>query len=68
MHDWAGPLTAAALFAFLSPGMVFQMPGKNRPFDFMSMKISVASIFVHTVIYGLLLVLFLVVLNIHLYV
>ncbi|KAJ7979447.1 hypothetical protein O6P43_002845 [Quillaja saponaria] len=68
MHDWAAPIIAAALFAFLSPGMVFQMPGKNRPFEFMSMKTNVASIFVHTVIYGLLLILLLVVLNIHLYV
>ncbi|CAK7328325.1 unnamed protein product [Dovyalis caffra] len=67
MNDWAAPLIAAALFAFLSPGVVFQMPGKERPLDFMNMKTSLASIFVHMVIYGLLLVLFLVVLHAHLY-
>lgn len=68
MNDWAAPLIAAALFALLSPGTLFQMPGKNRPLDLMGMKTSIGSIFVHTVLYGLLLILFLVILNIHLYV
>ncbi|XP_043808728.1 uncharacterized protein LOC122722308 [Manihot esculenta] len=68
MKDWAAPLIAAALFAFLSPGLVFQIPGKEGPFEFMKMKTSLASIFVHMVIYGLLLILFFVVLHIHLYV
>ncbi|XP_015584580.1 uncharacterized protein LOC107262693 [Ricinus communis] len=68
MNDWAAPLIAAALFAFLSPGLVFQIPGKERPFDFMNMKTSIASIFAHLVIYGLFLILFFVVLHVHLYV
>ncbi|KAG6720286.1 hypothetical protein I3842_03G052000 [Carya illinoinensis] len=68
MEDWAAPLISAALFALLSPGTLFQMPGKNRPLDFMNMKTSIASMFVHAVLYALLLILFLVVLNIHLYV
>ncbi|KAG6742740.1 hypothetical protein POTOM_053674 [Populus tomentosa] len=68
MNDWAASLIAAALFAFLSPGLVFQMPGKERPLDFMNMKTSLAAIFVHMVIYGLLLVLLLVILHVHLYV
>lgn len=68
MNDWAAPLIAAALFAFLSPGLVFQMPGKEQPIGFMNMKTSIASVFVHTVIYGLLLILLLVVLHAHLYV
>lgn len=68
MNDWAAPLIAAALFALLSPGTLIQMPGRNRPIDFVNMKTSLASIFVHTVLYGLLLILFLVILNIHIYV
>ncbi|KAF4367728.1 hypothetical protein G4B88_001480 [Cannabis sativa] len=44
MRDWAAPLIATALFAFLSPGSLFQMPGKEYPFQFMNMKTSVASI------------------------
>ncbi|KAI4387909.1 hypothetical protein MLD38_000295 [Melastoma candidum] len=66
--DWAAPLIASALFAFLSPGMLLQMPGRDRPVDFLNMKTSFASIFVHTVLYCLLLILFLVVLSVHLYV
>ncbi|ESR60284.1 hypothetical protein CICLE_v10018377mg [Citrus x clementina] len=52
MNDWAAPLIAAALFAFLSPGLVVQMPAKNRAVDFLNMKTSIAAIFVHTVLYG----------------
>ena len=58
MNDWAAPLIAAALFAFLSPGLVLQIPGKNQPIDFMNMKTSVAAIFVHAVLYALFLILF----------
>ncbi|CAN1154031.1 hypothetical protein LINPERPRIM_LOCUS15081 [Linum perenne] len=68
MKDWAAPLIAASLFAFLSPGLVFQIPGKDRPVDFMNMKTSLVSIFIHLVIYGLLLILFLVILDPHLYI
>uniref|UniRef100_A0A2P2NFS9 Transmembrane protein n=1 Tax=Rhizophora mucronata TaxID=61149 RepID=A0A2P2NFS9_RHIMU len=68
MNDWAAPLIAAALFAILSPGLVFQMPGKERPIDFMNMKTSLPSMLVHLVIYGLLLILFLIILHVHLYV
>ncbi|KAJ8767960.1 hypothetical protein K2173_020900 [Erythroxylum novogranatense] len=68
MNDWAASLIAAALFALLSPGLVFQMPGKERPVDFVNMKTSLPSMFIHLLIYGLLLVLFLVILHLHLYV
>lgn len=68
MNDWAAPLIASALFAFLSPGLIIQIPGKEQPVGFMNMKTSGASILFHAVIYGLLLMLFLIVLNIHVYV
>ncbi|CAN8272917.1 unnamed protein product [Cochlearia groenlandica] len=67
MHDWAAPLIASALFAFLSPGLILQFPGKESPVGFMNMKTTIASVFVHTILYGLFLILFLVVLNIHVY-
>ncbi|KAK6912962.1 Protein of unknown function DUF3339 [Dillenia turbinata] len=51
MRDWAAPLIASALFGFLSPGWICQMPGKNRAIDFMNMKTSIAAIVVHAVIY-----------------
>ncbi|KAJ4818745.1 hypothetical protein LUZ62_031311 [Rhynchospora pubera] len=68
MKDWAPPLIASALFAFLSPGVILQMPGRYRPVDFMNMKTSCASIFVHAVLFGLLLMIFLVILQAHLYI
>ncbi|XP_047332594.1 uncharacterized protein LOC124935852 [Impatiens glandulifera] len=68
MKDWAAPIVATALFAILSPGLVFQIPGRNRPVDFLNMKTSIGAILVHALLYGLLLILFLVVLNFHLYV
>ncbi|CAA7396276.1 unnamed protein product [Spirodela intermedia] len=63
--DWAAPIIAVALFALLSPGVIFQLPGRQRPVDFLDMKTSVASILVHTVIFGVLLALFLVVFQTH---
>ncbi|XP_021713680.1 uncharacterized protein LOC110681851 [Chenopodium quinoa] len=68
MNDWASPLIATALFAFLQPGLILQIPGKQQPVSFMNMKTSAASILFHAVIYGLLVMLFLVFLDIHLYV
>ncbi|MBA0640901.1 hypothetical protein Goarm_019359, partial [Gossypium armourianum] len=38
MNDWGAPLIAAALFAFLQPGLLLQIPGKHHPIDFMNMK------------------------------
>jgi len=66
--DWAAPLTASALFAFFSPGLIIQKPGKEKGVGFMNMMNSLASILFHAVIYSLLLTLFLVVLDIHVYV
>ncbi|KAK1271959.1 hypothetical protein QJS04_geneDACA012591 [Acorus gramineus] len=67
MKDWASTIIAVALFAFLSPGLIFQLPGKHQPVDFMNMKTSFVSVFVHAVIFAVLLILFLVLLNVHLY-
>ncbi|GAB4842980.1 hypothetical protein Ancab_012958 [Ancistrocladus abbreviatus] len=53
MRDWAGPIIAAALFAFLSPGLIIQVPGKQHPVDFMNMKTSAVSILLHAVIYAI---------------
>ncbi|XP_022134306.1 uncharacterized protein LOC111006601 [Momordica charantia] len=68
MTDLAAPLIASVLFAFLSPGMIIQMPGSERPLEFMNLKTSFASIFVHAVVFLLLLILFLVMLNVHIYI
>ncbi|MQM06707.1 hypothetical protein Taro_039534 [Colocasia esculenta] len=66
MKDWASPIIAVALFAFLTPGLIFQLPGKQRPVDFMNMKTSMPSIVVHAIMFGVLITLFLVILHVHL--
>ncbi|KAJ0972506.1 hypothetical protein J5N97_020473 [Dioscorea zingiberensis] len=68
MNDWAPPIVASALFAFLSPGLILQLPGKQSPVGFLNMKTSWISILVHALIFGLLLMLFLVILHAHLYI
>ncbi|KAM0934881.1 hypothetical protein DsansV1_C30g0215211 [Dioscorea sansibarensis] len=67
MNDWAPSIVASALFAFLCPGLILQLPGKQRPVDFFNMKTSWMSILVHALIFGLLLMLFLIILHAHLY-
>ncbi|KAG9139532.1 hypothetical protein Leryth_019256 [Lithospermum erythrorhizon] len=67
MNDWAAPIIATALFGFLTPGLLIQLPAKNRPVDFLNMKTSIISMLLHATLYGLLLILFLVVLDIHIY-
>lgn len=68
MIDYAAVMIGTALFAFLCPGLVLQLPGKKKAVEFVNMKTSVPAMFLHTVIYGLLLVLLLVMLDIHIYV
>lgn len=68
MNDWAAPIVATALFAFLTPGVIFQLPGRHHPIDFINMKTSVVSMLAHAVFFGLFLFLFLVVWQFHLYV
>ena len=68
MRDWALSIIATALFALLCPGGVLQMPGRQRPVDLMNMKTSFPSMLVHAIIYFLLLMLFLVILQPHLYI
>ncbi|KAL7106635.1 hypothetical protein ACP275_06G005900 [Erythranthe tilingii] len=67
MNDYAGVMIATALFGFMCPGLLFQLPGRNRAVEFVSMNTSVSAIVLHTVVYGLLLFLFLVLLNVHIY-
>jgi len=68
MRDWAPSIIATALSALLCPGGVLQMPGRQRPVDLMNLKTSLPSMLVHAIIYFLLLMLFLVILEPHLYI
>ncbi|XP_038989309.1 uncharacterized protein LOC108511737 [Phoenix dactylifera] len=66
MKDWAPSIIDSALFAFLSPGVIFQLPGKHRPVDFMNMKTSWAT--PGSPFWPMLLMSFLVILQAHLYI
>ncbi|XP_031490924.1 uncharacterized protein LOC116258010 [Nymphaea colorata] len=68
MKDLASSIAALVLFVLITPGLIFQLPGKRRPVDFMNMKTSWVSILVHAIIFGLLMTLFTVLLHPHLYV
>ncbi|KAM3369643.1 hypothetical protein ACQJBY_017509 [Aegilops geniculata] len=51
MADWAPVFVGLALFVLLSPGLLFQIPGKGRIVDFGSFQTSGASMIIHAVIY-----------------
>lgn len=48
--DWGPIIVAAVLFVLLTPGFVFQRPGKNKVVEFSNFRTSPMSIVVHTVI------------------
>ncbi|BFG32294.1 hypothetical protein CerSpe_185680 [Prunus speciosa] len=56
MADW-GPVV---LFVILTPGLLFQIPGKGRVMEFGNMQTSGASIVVHAIIYFGLITIFLI--------
>ncbi|KAK3418783.1 hypothetical protein EUGRSUZ_H03348 [Eucalyptus grandis] len=51
MADWAPVFVGAFLFVILSPGLLFQLPGKGRVIEFNNMQTSGVSILVHTIIF-----------------
>ncbi|KAK1568385.1 hypothetical protein Q3G72_023885 [Acer saccharum] len=67
MADWGPVVIATILFVLLTPGLLFQLPGKGRVVEFNSMQTSGASIFVHTVIYFALVTIFLIAIGVHIY-
>ncbi|KAJ8772311.1 hypothetical protein K2173_027488 [Erythroxylum novogranatense] len=60
MADWGPVIVAVLLFVLLSPGLLFQMPGKHRLVEFGNMETSGASIVVHAAIYFGLIAVFLI--------
>ncbi|KAI3748152.1 hypothetical protein L6452_11051 [Arctium lappa] len=51
MADWAPVLIGVLLFVLLTPGLLFQLPGKGRAVEFNNMQTSGVSICVHTIIF-----------------
>jgi cytochrome b subunit of formate dehydrogenase len=66
MADW-GPVIVAVVFVLLVPGLLFQIPGRNRVVEFGNMQTSGASIVVHAIIYFGLITIFLIAIGVHIY-
>lgn len=60
MADWGPVVIAVVLFVLLSPGLLFQLPGRGRVVEFGNMQTSGLSILVHTIIFFGLITIFLI--------
>ncbi|KAL3835713.1 hypothetical protein ACJIZ3_010449 [Penstemon smallii] len=67
MADWGPVVVAVVLFVLLSPGLLFQLPGRNRVVDFGNMHTSWVSILIHAVIFFGLITIFLIAIGVHIY-
>nr|XP_043626697.1 uncharacterized protein LOC122598162 [Erigeron canadensis] len=67
MADWGPVIIAVVLFVLLSPGLLLQIPGRNRVVEFGNMQTSGLSILVHTIIYFGLVTIFLIAIGVHVY-
>ncbi|PSS26971.1 Polycystic kidney disease protein [Actinidia chinensis var. chinensis] len=67
MADWGPVVVAVVLFVLLMPGLLIQIPGRNKVVEFGNMQTSGMSILVHTIIYFGLLTIFLIAIGVHIY-
>lgn len=67
MADWGPVLIAVVLFVLLTPGLLCQIPGRNRVIEFGNMHTSGAAILVHAIIYFGLITIFLIAVGVHVY-
>ncbi|XP_042504392.1 uncharacterized protein LOC122081364 [Macadamia integrifolia] len=67
MADWGPVVIAVVLFVLLTPGLLFQIPARNRVVEFGNMQTSGISILVHTIIYFGLISIFLIAIGVHIY-
>ncbi|CAL9055295.1 unnamed protein product [Musa banksii] len=68
MADWGPVFMAVILFILLSPGLLFQVPGRSRFIEFGNFQTSGISILVHSIIYFGLLASFLLAVHVHMYI
>ncbi|KAK4842734.1 hypothetical protein QYF36_026835 [Acer negundo] len=67
MADWGPVVIAVVLFVLLSPGLLFQLPGRSKVVEFGNMQTSGLSILIHTVIFFGLITIFLIAIGVHIY-
>ncbi|KAI9169980.1 hypothetical protein LWI28_020485 [Acer negundo] len=68
MSDWGPVFVAVILFVLLTPGLLFQLPGKQRCVEFGNFQTSGAAIMVHALLYFALICVFLLAVRVHLYI
>ncbi|KAK4417909.1 hypothetical protein Salat_2203600 [Sesamum alatum] len=51
MSDWGPVFVAVVLFVLLTPGLLIQVPGRNRIVEFGNFQTSGVSILVHAILY-----------------
>ncbi|KFK25206.1 hypothetical protein AALP_AA8G080900 [Arabis alpina] len=68
MSDWGPVLVTVILFVMLTPGLLFQLPGKQRYVEFGNFHTSAASVIVHSLLYFSLVCVFLLAIKIHIYI
>ncbi|XP_073044799.1 uncharacterized protein [Primulina eburnea] len=66
--DLAPVLVAVIFFVVLSPRLLFQLPGKRRPIEFTNVQTNGLSIFVHTIIFTVIITIILIPIGAHIYV
>ncbi|XP_057800567.1 uncharacterized protein LOC131016041 [Salvia miltiorrhiza] len=66
--DLAPILISVIFFVILSPGLLFQLPGSKKGIEFVNMRTSGLSIFVHTIIFTAILCILLIAIGVHIYV
>ncbi|XP_059446898.1 uncharacterized protein LOC132178487 [Corylus avellana] len=59
MSDWGPVLVAVVLFILLTPGLLFQVPGRHGCVEFGGFQTSGASILIHSLLYFGLICIFL---------
>ncbi|XP_052205882.1 uncharacterized protein LOC127810428 [Diospyros lotus] len=65
--DWGPVFVAVMLFVLLSPGLLFQLPARERFVEFGSLRTSAASILTHALIYFAFVCVFMVAIKVHLF-
>ncbi|KAF6161497.1 hypothetical protein GIB67_009376 [Kingdonia uniflora] len=67
MSDWGPVFVAVVLFILLTPGLLIQVPGRNRFIEFGNFQTSGVSVLVHSIIYFALICIFLLAIKVHVY-
>ncbi|GJN06106.1 hypothetical protein PR202_gb26747 [Eleusine coracana subsp. coracana] len=67
MQDWAPVIISLVLFILLSPGLLFQLPGKGRIIEFGNFQTSAVAILVHAVLFFTLASILLIAVGVHIY-